>query len=485
MDLTNVSFRKTLSNERWAEGEFLEYRSRVLDRWPTGDEIRDVEDCVSYSRGLDASQCFPKLLREARNQGVPLFQVGIGHTTISEQRDHMTQAVSEGVDLILTLTDTYTRKSSYDRAADGIARALKGPDTRVLNGFPIVNYGLETRELFRSAGVPIHISGNVDEEAMLSSEMGYAAGASCDFTHSLHDLVQHSRDYPLVQRIQNNQYVSRLAAHYTEGGAPIELIALANYQGLVPPGLGIAVAILSMLSSVAQGAKYISLHRCIEGSLEQDVAAFHAYRRVADHYLALFEHEDVDCVTHSWPWMGAWPEPDFENAALVSWCAAVSMLAGVDWIYLKSIHEGSGIPDVHSNLASIQLARELRRIIPPQAMSDVDAIAVESQFIEEEAHNLIDAALNLGDGDPNLGQVLAVKEGYLDIPMASWNGVADSVVAVRDVRGAVRYLNPGKLPLSMSVLEHHRLKVEERKRDDALEGDIALVIHDIRQYMNG
>jgi methylaspartate mutase epsilon subunit len=482
--MTNISFGRATSDTRWTAEEFTEYRSRVLDRWPTGEEIRDLDACVEYSKSLDPGRCFPRRLREARDAGVPLFQVGIGHTTIPEQRDHMTQAVSEGVDLILTLTDTYTRKSSYERAADGIARAIKGPDTRVLNGFPIVNYGLKARELFHSTGVPIHISGNVDEEAMLSSEMGFAAGATCDFTHSLHDLVQHSRDYPLAQRVQNNQYVSRLAAHYTEYGAPIELIALANYQGLVPPGLGIAVAMLSTLSSAAQGAKYISLHRCIEGSLEQDVAAFHAYRRVAEHYLHLFGYDDVDCVTHSWPWMGAWPEPDFENAALVSWCAAVSMLAGVDWIYLKSIHEGSGIPDVHSNLASIQLARELRRIIPPQAMADVDSIAVESRFIEEEAHNLIDAALDLGDGDPNLGQVLAVKEGYLDIPMASWNGVVDSVIAVRDVRGAVRYLNPGKLPLSATVLEHHRLKVEERKRDQALEGDIALVIHDIRQYMN-
>jgi len=109
MDLTNVSFRKTLSNERWGGRRVpRNIVSRVLDRWPTGDEIRDVEDCVSYSRGLDASQCFPKLLREARNQGVPPFPGGNRATQqFPNNAIHMTQAVSEGVDLILTLTDTY------------------------------------------------------------------------------------------------------------------------------------------------------------------------------------------------------------------------------------------------------------------------------------------------------------------------------------------------------------------------------------------
>jgi methylaspartate mutase epsilon subunit len=481
--MSSVAFRDVVSSDRWSDAEFGEYRRRVLDRWPTGEQIADLDDCVGYSRSLPAEQCFPKRLRQARDEGVPLFQVGIGHTTIPEQREHMARAVSEGVDLILTLTDTYTRKSSYERAEAGIARALEGPETRVLNGFPIVNYGLQARELFRGTGIPMHISGNVDEEAMLSSEFGYACGATCDFTHSLHDLVQHSRDYPLAQRIQTNQYSSRLAAHYTANGAPIEMIALANYQGLVPPGLGIAVAMLSVLSSAAQGVKNISLHRCIEGCLEQDVAAVHAYKRVAAHYLQQFGYEDVDCVTHTWPWMGAWPEPEFENAALVSWCAAISMLAGVDWIYLKSIHEGSGIPSTESNLASVQIARELRRIVPPQAMGQVGSIAEESSYIEEEARSLIDSVLDLGDGDPCVGQIEAVRLGYLDIPMSSWNGVADAVVAMRDAQGAVRFVNTGNLPLTDRVKKHHAMKIAERKQSGSLEGDIALVIHDIRQYM--
>jgi len=193
----------------------------------------------------------------------------------------------------------------------------------VLNGFPIVNYGLETRELFRSAGVPIHISGNVDEEAMLSSGNGLRR-RRIRVTSRIHwhDLVQHSRDYPLVQRIQNNQYVSRLAAHYTEGGAPIELIALGELSGPRAPRSRYRVG--DTVDALIGGPRreVIFLFTAVSKvRFEQDVAAFHAYRRVADHYLALFEHEDVDCVTHSWPWMGAWPEPSISRTAALVSCA--------------------------------------------------------------------------------------------------------------------------------------------------------------------
>jgi methylaspartate mutase epsilon subunit len=478
-----VGFRDELSNERWSDEEFLSYRERVLARWETGIEIADLDECVGYTRSLPAERNLALRLREARTEGVPLLEIGIGHTTDTEQREHMAAAVGCGVDMILVLTDTYTRKSTYDRAQAGLQRALAGPETRVLNGFPIVNYGLRARELFAANGVPMHITGNVDEEAMLSSEFGFACGATCDWNHSLHDLVQHSRDYPLKRRIQTNQYASRLAAYYTDHGAPIEAVVLANYQGLVPPGLGIAVAVLSALSAAGQGVKYMSLQRCIEGSFAQDVAAFHAYRRVAADYLNRFGFDDVDCVTYSWPWMGAWPEPEFENAGLVAWCSAISMLAGVDWLYLKSIHEGSGIPNTASNLASIEITHALRRIIPRQAVAESAEIAEEAALIEEEARSLLDAVLDLGDGDPCLGLVVAVEHGYIDIPMASWKGVADRVIAVRDCAGAVRYLDPGALPLTDRVKQHHARSVARRRELSSLESDIALVIHDIRQYM--
>ncbi len=331
-------FQPDVRNVRWSDDEFAERRSAVLERWETGREVASLDECVAAMRAQPSSRNFPRRLREARGENIPLFQVGIGHTTMAEQVEHMTTAEREGVDLILVLTDTYTRKSVYDKAEVAIERALKAPGTKTLNGFPVVNYGTKSKEVFGSVDIPVHITGNVDEEAMLSSEIGYASGASCDFSHSLHDLVQHSRDYSFAKRLQTNQYISRLAGHYTENGVPIEMLTLSNYQGLIPPGLGIAVAVLSLLTSAEQGVKYFSLHRCVEGSLVQDVAAFAAYRRVAAHYIERFGY-DVDCVTHAWPWMGGWPADEHEASGLISWCASISLLAGVDWIYLKSIHE--------------------------------------------------------------------------------------------------------------------------------------------------
>lgn len=475
-------FTSQVENRKLTDDEFLAKREAVLSRWKTGREIEDIDSALAYAKSFPAERNFPTRLRQARSEGYPLFQVGIGHTTMQEQKEHMTRAVEEGVDLILVLTDTYTRKSMYASTEAGIEKAVRNPGTRPLNGFPIVNYGLQARDVFKDIPVPIHISGNVDEEAMLSPEMAFACGCTCDFSHSLHDLVQHSRDYPLEKRIQSDQYISRLAGYYTERGVPIELLTLANYQGLIPPGLGIAVALLSMLIAAEQGVRYISLHRCIEGCLEQDVAAFVAYKQLGNEYATRFSY-DLDLVTHAWPWMGAWPPGEYENAALVSWCTSVAVLGEVDWVYLKSVHEGLGIPSTEANLASIQIARELRRILLPQRPMQSAAIAEETDLIMEEARSLLDGWLDLGDGDPCLAQIRGVQNGAIDIPISAWNLMAGEVVAARDSRGAVRYLNPGGLPLPKHIVDYHQGQIADRRAKSGITKDINLVINDIRSYM--
>lgn len=481
-DETSFFFSNKVENRRLTDEEFLAKRQTVLSRWKTGKEIVDLDAALDYARDFAVERNFPMRLRRARKDGYPLFQVGIGHTTLQEQKEHMTRAVEEGVDLILVLTDTYTRKSVYASAEGAIQKALENPGTRTLNGYPIVNYGVRTREVFEDISVPIHISGNVDEEAMLSPEVAFACGCTCDFSHSLHDLVQHSRDYPLEGRIQTDQYISRLAGHYTDNGVPIELLTLANYQSLIPPGLGIAVALISMLIAAEQGVRYISLHRCTEGCLEQDIAAFIAYKRLGKEYAERFGY-DLDLVTHAWPWMGAWPPSEYENAALVSWCASVALLAEVDWIYLKSIHEGAGIPSTEANVASIHIARELRRILLPQRPVRSAAIDEETELIMQETRSLLDAWLELGDGDPCVAQVKGVKRGMIDIPISAWNLMAGEVVAARDSRGAVRYLNAGNLPLPKNVVDYHQKQIKDRQAKSGISNDINLVINDIRSYM--
>lgn len=477
-------FDSQVSSRRATDEEFHSRRELVLAQWPTGTEVANLDAAISFAATRPKSKNLPLRVREAKAQNLPLFQVGIGHTTPIEQEEHMVRAVEEGVDLILVLTDTYTRKSLYPNAQAAVDRALASDDRpRLLNGFPIVNYGVHgAREVFEKVDVPIHISGNVDEAAMLTSEIAFAAGCTCDFTHTLHDLVQHSRDYPIERRIQTDQYISRLAGHYTQAGVPIEMLTLANYQGLIPPSLGITVGLLAMLRSAAQGVKYFSLHRCIEGCLTQDVAAFDVYRRLGEEYAAKFGF-DVDIVTHSWPWMGAWPPDESENAALVAWCTSIAMLAGVDWIYLKSVHEGSGIPNVDSNVASIHIARELRRIVPPQAVLSSDGVRDEIEMIELEVRSLLDAALACGDGDPCRGEVEAVRRGFLDIPISSWKGVQDGVVAARDKQGAVRFLKTGNLPLPREAIAFHRQKMDGRRESTNFQNEIELVIADVRSYM--
>lgn len=478
-------FQENTTSERWDDDEFFRRREIILQTWETGEEVRDINANIEYSRSLPANKRFSDVVRAPRSDGRPRFQIGVGHTTLAEQRDHMRRVTDAGADLILTQLDAYTRKSRYEKAQTAIERVSAGDAAGGINGFPVTNYGLRCREAFEDVSIPIGVNSNNDEENKLCPEIAFASGSTCDHVHSLHELVQHSREYPLAKKIQTNQYAARLAAYYTERGAPIELISYSVFQGLIPPGLGIAISVLNVLDCAGQGPKYFSLNRGIEGCLVQDVAAFKAYKRVADFYLKRFGYDDVDYVFHSWPWMGGWPIPEHENGAILGWSTAIAMLAGVDWIYLKSVHEGAGVPTAEANVAAVQIAEQMRRMVPPQAVLGSTEIDEEAAYIEAEAMALIDAALDMGDGDPARGQINAVQEGYLDVPMASWSGVAGDILVARDLGGAVRYVRSGRLPLPEDVRKRNESKIAARKKESAtsFQSDIELVIHDVRQYI--
>lgn len=478
-------FQNETTSERWDDDEFFRRREIVLQSWGTGEQVRDLDAGVAYSRSLPAHKRFSDVVRAPRSDGRPRFQVGVGHTGLDDQREHMRMVADAGADLILTQLDSYTRKSRYESAQSAIEQVAAGNKAHSLNGFPVTNYGLRCREVFESIDIPIGVNSNNDEENKLCPEIAFASGSTCDHVHSLHELVQHSRDYPLAKKIQTNQYAARLAAYYTERGAPIELISYSVFQGLIPPGLGIAISVLNVLDCAGQGPKYFSLNRGIEGCLVQDVAAFKAYRRVADRYLKQLGHTDVDYVFHSWPWMGGWPAAEHENGAVIGWTTAISILAGVDWIYLKSVHEGAGVPTPEANVAAVQIANQLRRMVPAQAVLASAEIDEEAAYLEAEACALIDVALDMGDGDPAQGQIRAVREGYLDVPMASWNGVAGEVLAGRDASGAVRYVHAGRIPLPDDVRKRNDAKIAQRKKElaSSFQSDIELVIHDVRQFI--
>ncbi|MBI3968136.1 MAG: hypothetical protein HY329_21070, partial [Chloroflexi bacterium] len=135
-----------------------------------------------------------------------------------------------------------------------------------------------------------------------------------------------------------------------------------------------------------------------------------------------------------------------------------------------------------ANLVSIKVARQLRRALGSQRLPDSDEIAVEREMIKAETRSLLDRTLELGDGDPAIGQLRAVERGVIDVPFSSWIKVNGRVMIVRDRTGAVRYLDTGNLPFSREIVDYHRAKIAERERAEGRPADLKMVIDDVRGY---
>ncbi|WP_432431141.1 hypothetical protein [Streptomyces hygroscopicus] len=70
---------------------------------------------------------------------------------------------------------------------------------------------------------------------------------------------------------------------------------------------------------------------------------------------------------------------------------------------------------------------------------------------------------------------------HLDVPFSPSVYNRGAVLTARDVRGAVRYLNTGRLRFSPDVIEFHRSRMSERRRveEPPVRSDWQLVERDV------
>ena len=116
---------------------------------------------------------------------------------------------------------------------------------------------------------------------------------------------------------------------------------------------------------------------------------------------------------------------------------------------------------------------------------DHQAVQVESEREELEVRLILDRVLELGEGDVAVGTVKAVEAGILDNPFSTSSRVACKVLGVKDIEGAVRYLDIGNLPFTQDIIEFHKEKIAERGKKSGRELDYGTVINDIFSISRG
>jgi methylaspartate mutase epsilon subunit len=419
-------------------------------------------------------------MRKAVAQGRCLVQPRGGFGTFKDQKELMQIIDKEGLaDIVPTTTDSYTRNEQFALAQKGVDESEK-LGRSLLNGYPIVNYGVaKASELIDAIDKPaIMLTGTTMPK--LTGEIGFAAGYTGYLGSGIAYTTSYIKELSIEDGIKNYQYLDRLSAMYLDHGVELHRRQPSFLTGTnIPPSIAIIIAILDLLLAAAQGVKNYGLEMGETLHLIQDAAAVKACKELCQEYLSIKGYHDVFTPITLLHWMGAWPQDEAQAASLVSYGGTLAAISGATSVTTKTLHEAFGIPTPKINAdglrmtrMAIYLARNIKLDSMPEFQNEVD-------LIKSEVRPIVNKVLEMGDGDVALGSVRAFEAGILDIPWSPNKWVKSKVMPARDVDGCLRILDPGNMPFSKEVMEFHTEKLRLRAEKEKQPFDINLAVSSV------
>lgn len=468
-----------IQNKKLSNDDFYAERKEVLTHWPTGKEV-DFDEAVAYQKTIPASKRFGTKLQKATEEGVTLIQPRAGVALPEEHIKLLQFLETEGeADLLPTTIDSYTRLNRYQEAETGIEKS-KETGRSMLNGFPVVNYGLEVcRKVTSSLNNPVQVRHGTPD-ARLLTELSIAGGFTSYEGGGISYNIPYSKNHSLEKTIAHWQYADRLVGIYEEAGVSINREPFGPLTGtLIPACISNSVAVIESLLAAEQGVKDITVGYGQCGNLIQDVAALSSLREMTNFYLQRFGYKDVKVTTVFHQWMGGFPQDESKAFGVISWGAATAALAKASKVIVKTPHEAVGIPTKEANASGLRATKQVISMLRDQDLTQMPDVLKESQIIKAEMKCILDRVEELGKGDYALGCIAAFESGVLDIPFAPSRYNAGKVMPARDNDGAIRILDAGNLPFSKELLDFHRGKLEERGRGENRPVNFQMVIDDV------
>jgi len=478
----SVTIRAT--NDPLSEEDFASLRSQAYAQCPDTPVV-DLEEAFDFCRREMADRNIPKALAAAKREGRTLVQPRAGVSNLEGMRRVFEALESAGADILPVSVDSMTRTHRFDQAAEAAERST--PERSILNGYPVVHFGVEkTREIVLERDRPVHLRAN-STDLRLVADVGFATGMSAFVSGPVYATVQYSKTTPLEESIRNWQYVYRLIGKYTEAGVPIsdDALGLTQSASCSVPALMHAGVVLEALIMAGQGVKHVCAYAISQGTLAQDVAACLAVQELTEEYLARLGFDDVSVYMTSNHWAGAFPPDEASAYGLISSNTIVAALAKATLLYVKSVEEGFGVPTPTGNAASVRATKYVLHLLRGQTAATLGSedIEFERQLNLLQGRAILDAVLELGDGDPVRGTIRAFEAGVLDEPAAPSKIAHGDILVVRDARGAVRFLDYGNVPIpeEARVMERERLREREVRKGSPL--GYSEVVEDLEHMM--
>ena len=196
-----------LSAERIDVDVFREMRRENLARWPSGADV-DFDATVELHRRLRGTKQLGWVMRKAVDERRCLTQPRGGFGTFEMQRNLMVTLDKEGLaDIVPTTTDSYTRNEQWQLAQKGIEESEKAGRS-MLNGYPMVNYGVAcARKLIEAIDKPaIMLTGTTMPK--LTSEIAFAGGYSGYLGSGIAYTTSYIKELSIEDGIRNYQYLT-------------------------------------------------------------------------------------------------------------------------------------------------------------------------------------------------------------------------------------------------------------------------------------
>lgn len=468
-----------LKNRKISEDRFFAERKEVLAQWETGKGV-DFEEAVAYQKSIAPEKRFSAKLAKAVEEKTTLIQPRAGVALYEEHTKLLKFLEEDGeADLLPSTVDSYTRLNRYNEAETGI-RKSRETGRSMLNGFPIVNYGVDIcRRVTSALKNPVQVRHGTPD-ARLLTEISIAGGFTSYEGGGISYNVPYSKNHPIDKVIAHWQYTDRLIGMYEEAGVSINREPFGPLTGtLIPPCISNTVAVIEALLAATQGVKDLTVGYGQCGNLIQDVAAIRALDIMTRRYLDRFGFNDARITTVFHQWMGGFPQDEAKSFGVISWGAAAAALAKATKVIVKTPHEAMGVPTKEANAAGLRATKQVINMLKDQKFREVPEVVAESEIIMAEMKCILDKVEELGKGDYAVGTVAAFEAGIIDVPFAPSKFNAGKVMPARDNLGAVRILDLGYMPFTQDLKDFHRNKLEERAKYESRPVSFQMVIDDV------
>ncbi|WP_327370966.1 methylaspartate mutase subunit E [Streptomyces sp. NBC_01217] len=473
-------------DQRLTVADLERQRPGVLESWPTGAGARNLEDNAAFL--LRQPSFAHAHLPRARAQRPPfLVQPRSGVALAAKQRAAFVALRRAGADVLSYQIDSLTRNNDYRQASDAIAESVERRAS-ALNGFPMVNHGVDAlRQIIAEVRTPLQTRHSTRDPRLLA-EISCAGGVTGFEGGAITYNIPYFKDYSLAQSLRRWQYVDRLVGLYREKfGVVIDREFFGTLTAvLVPPSLAIVVNLIEAMLAASQGVGSVSLGYAEQGNRSQDIAAIRVLSELGQKYLANLGYPGIQVNTVFHQHMAAFPADRARATQLIMASAATGRLSGASRLIVKTPVEATTIPSVTDNQEGLQLSRT--------GAIEADGIEVDERTVREETtvlraevDQILESVLLAGDGSLTDGVVKAFALGYLDVPFSPSVYNRGEVLTARDVSGAVRYLNTGRLRFSSDVVEFHRSRMSERRRTEQppVRSEWQLVERDVLRVPSG